>query len=148
MSKQIDVILGKLQDWRGETFAAARAAILSADPGIVEEVKWMGSPVWCMHGGNMVVGDAHKDKVKLTFRRGSSLKDPKKLFNNGFGGGSWRAIDFAQGDKVQAAALRDLVKEAIQAELEAKTSKVQKKGAGAQRAMVRKKKALAKKAEG
>jgi hypothetical protein len=111
-SERIDALLGKLTDWRGEMLAAAREAILEADPEIVEEWKWMGSPVWS-RDGIIAVGNAHKDKVKLTFPHGASLADPDKLFNAGFGGKVWRAIDLFEGDQIDRRALRDLVRAAI-----------------------------------
>ncbi|HEV2112455.1 MAG TPA: DUF1801 domain-containing protein [Gammaproteobacteria bacterium] len=111
-SEQIDRLIAGLEDWRGKTLADVRKAILAADRGIVEEWKWMGSPVWSHHG-ILVVGNAHKEKVKLTFYRGAKLPDPDKLFNAGLGGGTWRAIDLFAGDKVNARALKDLVRAAI-----------------------------------
>jgi hypothetical protein len=111
-SENIDRLIAGLADWRGKTLAGIRKAILAADREIVEEWKWMGSPVWSRHG-NLLVGNAHKDKVKLTFAHGASLPDPDKLFNNGFGGKVWRAIDFLQGDKINAPALKNLVRAAI-----------------------------------
>ncbi len=111
-SENIDRLIAGLADWRGKTLAGIRKAILAADSEIVEEWKWMGSPVWSRHG-NIVVGNAHKDKVKLTFAHGASLPDPEKLFNNGFGGKVWRAIDVFEGDKVNARALTSLIRAAI-----------------------------------
>lgn len=111
-SQNIDQLIAKLTDWRGKTLAAARKAILAADPEIVEEWKWMGSPVWSK-AGNIVVGNAHKEKVKLTFAQGAHLPDPDKLFNNGLGGNMWRAIDYAEGDKVNERALKTLIRAAI-----------------------------------
>jgi hypothetical protein len=111
-SENIDRLIARLVDWRGKTLAGIRKAILAADNEIIEEWKWMGSPVWSRHG-NLLVGNAHKDKVKLTFAHGASLPDPDKLFNNGFGGKVWRAIDVFEGDKVDARALTNLVRAAI-----------------------------------
>ncbi len=111
-SEQIDKLIEGLEDWRGDMLAKVRKTILAADRGIVEEWKWMGSPV-SEKNGILVVGNAHKDKVKLTFQQGAKLEDPDKLFNNGFGGGVWRAIDIRKGDKVDAAALKKLVRAAI-----------------------------------
>jgi hypothetical protein len=111
-SENIDRLIARLADWRGKTLASIRKAILAADREIVEEWKWMGSPVWSC-AGNIVVGNAHKDKVKLTFAHGASLPDPEKLFNNGFGGKVWRAIDVFEGDKIDARALKNLVRAAI-----------------------------------
>ncbi|WP_417307448.1 DUF1801 domain-containing protein [Devosia sp.] len=112
-SDKIDALIAGLDDWRAETLAKVRKAILAADPDIVEDWKWMGSPVWCHDGKNIVVGNAHKDKVKLTFSQGASLEDPEGLFNNGFGGKVWRAIDIGEGETVDAKALTALVREAI-----------------------------------
>lgn len=111
-SEKIDQLIANLDDWRGRTLADVRKSFLAADKGVVEEWKWMGSPVWeC--DGMIAVGNAHKDKVKITFMNGARLADPSKLFNNGFGGGKWRAIDFAAGDKVDQTALTRLVRAAI-----------------------------------
>jgi hypothetical protein len=95
-----------------QTLASVRKAILEADPEIIEEWKWMGSPVWS-RGGIIAVGNAHKDKVKLTFYNGASLADPDKLFNAGLEGNQWRAIDFLEGDKVDERALTNLVRAAV-----------------------------------
>lgn len=111
-STNIDALVTKLTDWRGETLAAVRRAILAADPAIVEEWKWMGSPVWSLHG-NLVVGNAHKEKVKLTFPHGASLPDPEGVFNNGFNGNTWRSIDLHQGDVLREDAFQALVRAAI-----------------------------------
>jgi len=111
-SEKIDQLIAKLDDWRGKTLASLRKSILAADREIIEEWKWMGSPVWS-RDGIIAVGNAHKDKVKLTFYNGAKLSDPDKLFNNGLEGGKWRAIDFLEGDKINAAALKNLVRAAI-----------------------------------
>jgi hypothetical protein len=132
-SEQIDQLIAGLTDWRAETLAVIRKTILAADPDIVEEWKWMGSPVWCLDG-NIVVGNAHKDKVKLTFSHGASLPDPDKLFNNGFGGKVWRAIDILEGDKLDERALKDLVRAAI----DYNQAKKKKKAPAATRAKVQK----------
>jgi len=108
----IDEYISKLTDWRGKTLAEIRQIIRSADSEIIEEWKWMGSPVWTRNG-ILVVGNAHKDKVKLTFDQGAKLPDPSKIFNAGLEGNKWRAIDLFEGDKINAAALRKLVKAAI-----------------------------------
>src|SRR3977135_574124 len=97
-SALIDDKIAKLTDWRGKTLASIRKSILEADREIIEEWKWMGSPVWS-HDGIIAVGNAHKDKVKLTFAHGASLPDPDKLFNAGLEGNQWRAIDRFEGDK-------------------------------------------------
>jgi hypothetical protein len=112
-SALIDELITKLTDWRGKTFASVRKSILEADPEIIEEWKWMGSPVWS-RDGMIAVGNAHKDKVKLTFSHGASLPDPDKLFNAGLGGNAWRAIDLYEGDKINERALKNLVRAAIE----------------------------------
>src|SRR5580693_3240490 len=111
-SALIDELIAKLTDWRGKTFASVRKSILEADPEIIEEWKWMGSPVWSC-GGMIAVGNAHKDKVKLTFSHGANLPDPDKLFNAGLDGKTWRAIDLFEGDKINQRALKNLVRAAI-----------------------------------
>ncbi len=112
-SKRIDQLIAKLTDWRGKTLAGIRKSILAADRQIIEEWKWMGSPVWS-RDGMIAVGNAHKDKVKLTFSHGASLPDPDKLFNAGLGGNMWRAIDLFKGDKVNERALKNLVRAGIE----------------------------------
>jgi len=111
-SEHIDQLIVETPDWRGERLASLRKTILEADPGITEDWKWMGSPVW-YRDGMLIVGNPHKEKVKLTFSHGASLPDPAKLFNNGFGGKVWRAIDVFEGDRIDAQALKDLVRAAI-----------------------------------
>jgi hypothetical protein len=121
-SERIDRLIAKLPDWRGKTLANIRKSILEADREIIEEWKWMGSPVWS-HDGMIAVGNAHKDKVKLTFAHGASLPDPEKLFNAGLGGNAWRAIDLFEGDKINERALKILVRAAViynQAKLKSK----------------------------
>jgi hypothetical protein len=111
-SERIDQMIAELTDWRGETFARVRKTILEADREIIEEWKWMGSPVWS-RDGIIAVANAHKGKVKLTFDRGASLPDPDKLFNAGLEGNARRAIDFFEGDKINERALKALVRAAI-----------------------------------
>jgi hypothetical protein len=111
-SKRIDKRIADLGDWRGERLAEIRTLIHEVDPAVVEEWKWMGSPVWS-HEGMYALANAHKDKVKLTFFHGAELPDPKKLFNAGFGGNIWRAIDFREGDKIDKTALAALLREAV-----------------------------------
>jgi len=111
-SKRIDRSIRDLGDWRGERLAEIRRLIKEADPEVVEEWKWMGTPVWS-HEGMYALANAHKDKVKLTFLHGAELADPKKLFNAGLGGNKWRAIDFREGDKTDKAALKALLREAV-----------------------------------
>jgi hypothetical protein len=111
-SEKIDELIAGLDDWRGKTLANVRRAILDADKDITEEWKYMGSPVW-YRDGMIAVGNAHKDKVKLTFLYGASLPDPDKLFNAGLEGNARRAIDWLEGDKVDAGKLKKLIRAAI-----------------------------------
>ncbi len=111
-SERIDQLIAGLTDWRGKTLASIRKTILEDDQDIIEEWKWMGSPVWS-RDGIIAVGNAHKDKVKLTFAHGASLPDPDKLFNAGLGGNAWRAIDLFEGDKINERALKNLVRAAV-----------------------------------
>ncbi len=112
-SEKIDQLIAGITDWRGKTLASVRKAILEADKEIFEEWKWMGSPVWS-RDGIIAVGNAHKDKVKLTFDHGARLPDPARLFNAGLEGNQRRAIDFFEGDKVNAPALKNLIRAAIE----------------------------------
>ena len=112
-SERIDELIARLTDWRGETLAGIRKCILEADRKIIEEWKWMGSPVWSLDG-IIAVGNAHKDKVKLTFANGARLPDPDKLFNAGLEGNAWRAIDLFEGDKIDERALKNLVRAAVE----------------------------------
>jgi hypothetical protein len=111
-SQRIDQLISGITNWRGKTFAGVRKTILAADPEITEEWKWMGSPVWS-RDGIIAVANAHKGKVKLTFMYGAKLADPQKLFNAGLEGNARRAIDFLEGDKINAAALKNLIRAAI-----------------------------------
>ena len=111
-SERIDRMIADLTDWRGKVFAGIHKSILGADLAIVEEWKWMGSPVWS-RDGMIAVANAHKGKVKLTFAHGASLPDPDKLFNAGLDGNARRAIDFFEGDKINEQALKNLVRAAI-----------------------------------
>ncbi len=110
-SELIDKLIADPADWRGKMLAKIRIIILDADPEIIEEWKWMGSPCW-YHDGLICVSNAHKDKVKLTFSQGASLPDPDKLFNAGLGGNKWRAIDFHEGDKIDERALKNMIRAA------------------------------------
>jgi hypothetical protein len=112
-SERIDELIAGLTDWRGRTLAGIRKNILEADRKIIEEWKWMGSPVWS-RDGMIAVGNPHKDKVKLTFSHGADLPDPDKLFNAGLGGSQWRAIDLFEGDTINERALKNLVRAAIE----------------------------------
>jgi hypothetical protein len=134
-SEQIDRLIAELTDWRGKTFASVRKSILAADREIIEEWKWMGSPVWS-RDGMIAVANAHKGKVKLTFAHGASLPDPDRLFNAGLEGNARRAIDFLEGDKVNERALKDLVRAAINYN----QTKLKKNAAGARAKAKRSKK--------
>jgi hypothetical protein len=112
-SARIDALIAGIADWRGKTFEQLRRTILDADDGIVEEWKWMGSPVWSCDG-LIAVANAHKGKVKLTFMHGAQLPDPDRLFNAGLEGNARRAIDFLEGDRIDARALKRLVRAAIE----------------------------------
>ena len=112
-SERIDQLIAGITDWRGKTFAGVRKCILAADRDIIEEWKWMGSPVWS-RDGIIAVANAHKGKVKLTFMYGAKLADPDKLFNAGLEGNARRAIDFLEGDKINERALKNLVRAAIE----------------------------------
>jgi hypothetical protein len=112
-SARIDQLIAELTDWRGKTFAGIRKSILAADREIIEEWKWMGSPVWS-RDGMIAVANAHKGKVKLTFAHGARLPDPDELFNAGLEGNARRAIDFFEGDKINERALKNLVRAAIE----------------------------------
>jgi hypothetical protein len=111
-SEKIDQMIAGLDDWRGKRFAAIRKAILSADKEIIEEWKWMGSPVWS-RDGMIAVANAHKGKVKITFAHGAHLKDPDSLFNAG-NGNERREIDIIETDKLDMPALKKLVRTAIE----------------------------------
>ena len=108
----IDDYISNLTDWRGTTLVNIRRIFHEADPEIVEEWKWMGSPVWS-HDGIVCVANAFKDKVKLTFNQGASCADPDKLFNNGLEGKQWRSIDIYKDDKINESSLKNLIKTAV-----------------------------------
>ncbi len=134
-SERIDQLIAGLTDWRGKTLARIRKSFLEADRDIFEEWKWMGSPVWS-RDGVLAVGNAHKDKVKVTFAHGASLPDPDKLFNNGLEGNAYRAIDLFEGDKINERALKTLVRAAVAYN----QAKGKKKAPAGPRAKVRKSK--------
>jgi hypothetical protein len=134
-SERIDQLIAGLTDWRGRTLASVRKTILEADREIIEEWKWMGSPVWS-RDGLIALANAHKDKVKVTFSNGARLPDPDKVFNAGLGGGSWRAIDLFEGDKINVLALKNLVRAAV----DYNQSKSKKKSPARARAKVKKSK--------
>lgn len=113
-SALIDQRIAKLADWRGATLARMRQLIHEAVPDVVEEVKWMGTPVWS-HGGILCTGEAYKQAVKLTFLKGASLPDPARLFNASLDGNARRAIDIHEGEVVDATAFKALIRAAAQA---------------------------------
>jgi hypothetical protein len=104
--------IAELGDWRGETLGRMRKLIQAADPDVVEEWKWRGTPVWS-HDGIICTGESYKAVVKLTFAKGASLKDPARLFNASLEGNTRRAIDIHEGEKIDAAAFKALIREAI-----------------------------------
>jgi len=116
----IDGRIAELGDWRGETLARVRALIKQADPEVVEEWKWRGVPVW-EHNGQICTGESYKTVVKLTFAKGASLKDPKKLFNSSLDGNVRRAIDIAEGEQLDEAAFTALIREAVALNTSSKT---------------------------
>jgi hypothetical protein len=111
-SRLIDQRIRDLKGWRGETLARMRALILEADPEMIEEWKWMGTPVWS-HNGIVCTGESYTKVVKLTFARGASIPDPSRLFNSSLEGNTRRAIDIHEGEKVDAGAFKALVKAAV-----------------------------------
>ena len=115
----IDARIKELGDWRGQTLAEVRKIIHEADPEIVEEWKWMGTPVWS-HAGIVCTGETYKSVVKMTFARGAALNDPSRLFNSSLEGNVRRAIDIREGETINAAALKKLVRSAVALNLEAK----------------------------
>ena len=121
-SEQIDQLITGLNDWRGKIFANLRKIILDADPEIIEEWKWMGTPVWS-HGEIVCIANAFKDKVKLTFYEGASIADPDKLYNNGLEGKKWRTIDYFKDDKINERSLKNLIRSAIAHNLAKKSIK-------------------------
>lgn len=112
-SRRIDKRIAELGDWRGEALTRVRALIRQADPEVVEEWKWRGVPVWS-HNGQICTGESYKDKVKLTFMKGASLKDPTGLFNSSLDGKVRRALDIHEGDELDAAAFKALIREAVE----------------------------------
>ena len=111
-SELIDKRIAELGDWRGETLSRIRKLIQKADPDVVEQWKWMGTPVWA-HDGIICTGESYKSIVKLTFAKGASLKDPAKLFNSSLDGNVRRAIDIHEGEEIDAAAFSALIQEAL-----------------------------------
>jgi len=111
-SELIDARIAELGDWRGELLARLRALIKQADPEVVEDWKWRGTPVWS-HDGIICTGESYKQVVKMTFARGASLPDPAGLFNSSLEGKVRRAIDFREGDKINQKALKTLIRAAV-----------------------------------
>ena len=133
----IDAKINELGDWRGKTLAKVRGIIHEADPEIVEEWKWMGTPVFS-HGGIVCTGETYKNVVKMTFAKGAALEDPSgrfnsSLFNSSLGGNVRRAIDIHEGDKIDEAALKDLIRAAVALNLKGK-SKAKPRRASSKRA--------------
>jgi hypothetical protein len=125
-STNITKRIQELGDWRGETLAHVRQLIHDADPDIQEEWKWMGTPVWS-HDGIVCTGESYKQVVKLTFARGASIKDPKKLFNSSLEGNTRRAIDLREGEKIDEAAFKQLIRAAVAANSAARAQRAAKK---------------------
>ena len=111
-SRLIDARINELGDWRGEMLSRIRALIKQADPGVTEEWKWRGVPVW-YHDGMICTGETYKNMVKVTFAKGAELKDPAKLFNSSLEGNVRRAIDLHEGDKVDGSAFKSLIRDAV-----------------------------------
>ena len=125
-SELISKRIAELGDWRGATLARMRKLIKEADPDVVEEWKWMGTPVWS-HDGNICTGESYKSVVKLTFARGASLKDPARLFNSSLEGNVRRAIDIHEGERIDESAFKSLIREAVAANRSAGKAKREKK---------------------
>jgi hypothetical protein len=111
-SQLISERIADLGDWRGETLGRIRALIKEADPDILEEWKWRGTPVWS-HSGIVCTGETYKNAVKMTFAKGASLKDPSRLFNSSLEGSTRRAIDIHEGEEINARALKELIRAAV-----------------------------------
>jgi hypothetical protein len=125
-SELISKRIAELGDWRGKTLGRMRKLIKEADPDVVEEWKWMGTPVWS-HEGNICTGETYKSVVKLTFAKGASLKDPDKLFNSSLDGNVRRAIDIHEGETVDEGAFKSLIRTAVAANTSAGKAKRAKK---------------------
>jgi hypothetical protein len=121
-SALIDARINELGDWRGKMLARVRKLVHEADPEIVEEWKWMGTPTWC-HDGVVCTGETYKNAVKMTFAKGADLKDPSGLFNSSLDGNVRRAIDIHEGEKVDETALKALIRAAVALNVEGKSSK-------------------------
>ena len=124
-SALIDKRIKELGDWRGETLAKVRAIIHAADPEIIEEWKWMGTPIFS-HGGIVCTGETSKNVVKTTFMKGAQLRDPAGLFNSSLEGNARRAIDIREGDQIDEAALKDLIRAAVALNLQGKSKPASK----------------------
>ena len=125
-SEKISERIRELDDWRGETLARVRQLIHDADPDVEEEWKWKGTPVWS-HDGGVCTGESYKQVVKLTFFRGASLDDPKKLFNSSLEGNTRRAIDIREGETIDEAAFKRLIRAAVAANAAARAERAAKK---------------------
>jgi hypothetical protein len=130
-SALIDGKIRELGDWRGKTLAKVRAIIREADPQIIEEWKWMGTPVWS-HGGIVCTGETYKSVVKMTFAKGAALHDPSGLFNSSLDGNVRRAIDIHEGEKVDEAALKNLIRAAVALNLQGKSGPKPRRARGRQ----------------
>ena len=132
-SKLIDGKIKELWDWRGKTLGKVRRLIKEADPEVVEEWKWMGTPVWSQ-GGIICTGETYKNVVKMTFAKGAALKDPSRLFNSSLDGNVRRAIDIHEGEKIDRTALKKLIRAAVvlnsESKTQAKTRRASRKRAG------------------
>jgi hypothetical protein len=124
-SEKISNRIAELGDWRGKTLARIRKLIKDADPDVVEEWKWMGTPIWS-HDGIICTGESYKQHVKLTFAKGASLKDPAGLFNSSLEGNVRRAIDIHEGEKVNESAFKALVRQAVALNSSAKSKRKRK----------------------
>ena len=129
----IDERIKELGDWRGKVLAKVREIIHEADPEIVEEWKWMGTPVWS-HGGIVCTGETYKSVVKMTFHKGAALEDPAGLFNSSLEGNVRRAIDLHEGEKINEAALKDLIRAGVALNLKGKKNQPKNRSASRKRA--------------
>src|SRR5438445_6465360 len=128
-SQLISKRIAELGDWRGETLGRIRALIKEADPAILEEWKWMGTPVWS-HNGIVCTGETYKNVVKMTFSKGASLKDPSRLFNSSLDGNARRAIDIHEGEEIDAPALKALIRAAVALNVSGRKAAPPKRGEG------------------
>ena len=128
-SAHIDEKIKALSDWRGKTLARVRRIISQADPAVVEEWKWRGTPVWS-HGGIICTGETYKNVVKLTFAKGAALEDPSRLFNSSLDGKVRRAIDLREGEEIDEAALRSIIRAAVSLNLAGKSQPKSRRASG------------------